>query len=92
MLSLAIILYFFGRALPRISDQEITEALEVRSHRLTPYLEKVDKWLKSRLERILRRTKVVLLKMDNVVSQKLNSFKKEDDRNGASSDIFSQDE
>ena len=41
------------------------------------YLEKFDEWLKIFFEKFLRRVKVWILKLDNVVSERLSRFKKE---------------
>jgi len=72
------ILYIFSRTLPRIGN-EIEEKGEKRisTHLILGYLEKIDEWIKVILEKTLRRVKVLILKFDNVVSEKLDRFKKE---------------
>ncbi len=75
LLSLGIIIYLFARALPRVNDAD-GEVKPLRPHWLTVYLEKTDVWLDARSEKILRRLKIWVLKLDNWVSQKLNKFKK----------------
>jgi hypothetical protein len=39
-------------------------------------LERIDEWLLALFEKLLRRTGVVLLKLDNTVTHKLRSFRK----------------
>ncbi len=81
VVSLGFIVYLFGRVVPRVSDADIAKAREQSLfHWLVGYLEKVDEWLLSLLEKALRRTRVVILMIDNVVSEKLNRFKKEAER------------
>jgi len=75
MLSLGAIIYLAARTLPRINDAD-GEVRPLRPHWLTAYLEKTDFWVQAHSEKILRRTKVWILKSDNWVSQKLNNFKK----------------
>lgn len=76
--SLGVVLYLFARALPRVDDVLVSpEDKKLRTHWLTVYLEKADEWLKVVFEKFLRRVKVLLLKLDNIVSKRLNKFKKE---------------
>ncbi len=76
--SLSVIVYLLARTLPRIDDSAITkDPLEFRTHWLMAYLEKFDEWLKIFFEKFLRRVKVWILKLDNVVSERLSRFKKE---------------
>lgn len=78
MLALGVILYLFARALPRVSDTDVSPQKELKIHWLSPLLERIDEKLKAFLERLFRRLKVVILKLDNFVSTKLNKFKKEE--------------
>lgn len=80
MLALGVILYLTARALPRVNDVDTTPVKEPELHWLTPVLEKADEKLKRFLERLFRRLKVVILKLDNFVSGKLNKFKKEEQK------------
>lgn len=78
VLSLSVVLYLFARTLPRVSDElEVKNELRFKEHWFVSYLEKTDEWLKIILEKLLRRIKVWILKLDNVVSDKLGKFKKE---------------
>ncbi len=80
MLALGVVLYLMARALPRVDDTETTSDKVPELHWFTPILEKIDERLKRFLERSFRRLKVVILKLDNFVSGKLNKFKKEEPR------------
>lgn len=78
VVSLGVVLYLFARALPRVDDVSISsQDAKFNSNKLSVYLEKIDEWLKIVFEKFLRRVKVLLLKLDNIVSKKLNKFKKE---------------
>ena len=77
MLSLGAILYLVAKTLPRIDDSAENHSKPAKNHWIMIYLEKADEWLKTQLEKILRRLKVWILKLDNYVSGKLKHFKKE---------------
>lgn len=78
MLGLGAILYLMARALPRIDDSEFNPPPHsASSHRLTVYLEKIDEWVNFFLEKFFRKLRLVILKLDNIVSQKLGKLKKE---------------
>lgn len=78
--SLSGMLYLMARALPRVNDEVFQRPTEIKTRKFSIFLEKLDQWLKSLLERWLRRLRVVVLKFDNIISQKLNSFKKEESK------------
>lgn len=81
MASLSVILYILISILPRINDAEVQEITsKVSLENLLGRLEKADEFVLSFFEKFLRRVRVVLLKLDNVVTKKLSEFKKE---NGA---------
>ncbi len=81
VVSLGFIVYLFGRVVPRVSDVDIAKAREQSLfHWLVGYLEKVDDWLLSLFEKALRRIRVIILMLDNVISEKLGRFKKESER------------
>ncbi len=76
--SLSVMVYLLARTLPRIDDSVTAKELSIlKTHWLMAYLEKFDEWLKIFFEKFLRRVKVWILKFDNVVSERLNRFKKE---------------
>ncbi len=76
-LGLGGVVYALARALPRINDQDFQHHKNNRISWLVPYLEKADELLQIYLERFLRRLKVLVMRLDNWVSQRLVSFKKE---------------
>ncbi len=77
MISLGAILYIFARVLPRIDDTAIQEITSrVSFHKIVGYLEVMDEWFASLFQKFLRRVHVLILKLDNVVGEKLNRFKK----------------
>ena len=80
MLALGMILYLVARTLPRIKDGDIDAPKTLKPHWIMIYFEKADEWLKPQFEKWLRRVKVWILKLDNWVSGKLSSFKKEASR------------
>ncbi len=78
MASLGLVVYVLLRALPRVSDRDVTpQPSGQSSHWFIEYLERVDEWLLSFVEKLLRRIRVFTLKLDNVVSAKLHRFKRE---------------
>ncbi len=79
MLSLSTVLYLFARTLPKIDDRK-TEIPSFKTHWLMVYLEKFDKKFKFYLEKTLRRTGIIVLKLDNMINQKLSKLKKENEK------------
>lgn len=75
--SLAVILYLIAKTLPRVDDKEISATPIIKDQWITGYLEKIDEWIKIFMEKTLRRAKVLILKLDNIVTKKINHFKKE---------------
>ena len=76
--SLAAIIYIFARVLPRIDDTEFNKkAPRTNTHWFIIYLEKADEWLKAYSEKFLRRIRVFILKLDNLIANKLHRFKKQ---------------
>lgn len=77
MLALGAIVYLMARALPRVSDTD-TSAPEgpVVPHWFMAYVERFDEWLLLTFEKMLRKFRLLILKVDNVVTKKLNRFKK----------------
>ncbi len=74
ILSLGGMLYLMAKALPRVSDEESMD--HMRHSRLMKYLEKLDELLKSFFEKLLRRSRVWIMKLDHVITRKLDRFKK----------------
>ncbi len=76
--SLAAVLYIAARVLPRVNEAEVDSVVpHIVVVRLTGYFERFDEWFAFISEKFLRRVRVILLKLDNVVSKKLSRFKKE---------------
>lgn len=60
------------RALPRVSDEVFAESRSrIRTHELTLLLESADEMLKANFEKFLRKMKIVILKADNAVTEKI---------------------
>lgn len=76
MLSLGIMVYLFGRAVPRIGDEVSPSANKFDHWFNSLRLEKVDVIFSNFLEKFLRKIKVVLMQMDNVTSNYLDKIRK----------------
>lgn len=74
---LAFLVYLVSLTLPRISEEEIQALREKRREKLMVFIEKSDLIIKSFLEKILRKTKVWLLSLNNFIESKLSKFKKD---------------
>ena len=77
MLSLGAIIYLFARALPRVLE---TASSEPRKNYLEDFfrkfpLEKADAFSSYWLERFLRKLKIVVLRLDNLLSKHLSNLK-----------------
>lgn len=89
-LSLAVIIYLFARAMPRVKDYPAHTAAERSIGRLSRFLkaiptEKLDQWFGILLEKFLRKTKVVVLKIDNRVTiflEKIRTIQKRETGDG----------
>ncbi len=77
-LSLGLVLYLFARALPRIKEEEIPNKplhpFEKAMSRLP--LAKIDASINNVIERILRKFRVVLMKVDNLMNLYINKVRK----------------
>ena len=76
MVSLGVILYLVAKTLPRIDDREL-DASALKTHWVTTYLEKFDEKFKYYSEKMLRRSGIIILKLDNLINKKLNQLKRE---------------
>ncbi len=74
--SAGVLLFIVARALPRVSEES---ARGPRASRLMSYLEKADAFVKRLSERFLRKARVILMKLENVVGTKLTAYKKDGD-------------
>lgn len=90
-LSLGVIVYLLARAVPRVNEEgETAHAPGFFDRLLTKLpLREIDNWLNAFFEKFLRRLRVGLMKLDNLVNQYLSKFKKP---NGASDkkDLFQE--
>lgn len=71
-------IYLVARAVPRVSETEIKtfspgDSLDRWIKKLP--LEKMDAWLSSQLEKFLRKFKVAVLKLDNLLTKHLSNLK-----------------
>lgn len=74
MLSLAVIVYLMAVAVPRVGDIETTK--NGNGSTSLP-LERIDLFLSSLKDKLLRRLKVLVMKADNLISRQLNNKKEE---------------
>lgn len=81
MMSLGGILYLVARSLPKADEFDSGNTVS-RTSWLISHLETLDEYVRNLLEKFLRRLKIWLLKWNNAVDKKLNTFKKENG-NGA---------
>ncbi|MEK7574361.1 MAG: hypothetical protein AAB514_02435 [Patescibacteria group bacterium] len=90
MISLGAIIFLVARALPRISEIEAVNIPERKINRWSSFpFEKIDIAINAFMEKILRKIKLILMKTDNMVSKRLNKFKKNGD-NGNTGNGLSQ--
>lgn len=90
--SLATIVYLMARALPRVQQEEMAagSAFKQRLEQLIKKipLSKFDKSLSKFNEKTLRKSRVIVLRIDNFISNRLN--KKEDPSTIESGDFLNQ--
>jgi len=79
MLSLGTILYLLVRSLPRIDESEANSANESLIERwvASEIPERVDDLIKTFTGKLLRKFKVFLLKIDNLLTERLKKIKNE---------------
>ena len=74
MLSVAVIVYLMAVAIPRVEETKVKN----NNNGLTNLpLEQLDDLLNSVKDKLLRRLKVFVMKMDNLISRQLNNKKEE---------------
>lgn len=78
MVSVAAMIYLVARAVPRVEDEtaEPRGKSKLDDFLSSVPLSKLDAALSNSLEKVLRRTRLVLMKLDNVVSRYLHKVKK----------------
>lgn len=75
MISLSVMLYLMVRALPRIAEEPTSEKhglLDRWAHSQFP--ERVDKFLNGFLLKFFRRLRVVTMRLDNILGQRLQQM------------------
>ena len=81
VIALGAMLYLVARTLPRISD-ESSGGPDLKTSKTLMYLERADQRFKKSREKFFRKFRLILMKLDNHLSNRLTSFKKESDKNG----------
>lgn len=74
MLSLATIIYLFARAVPRVPDAAPEEGSLEKFFERIPF-EKADAFVSMVFEKSLRKLKVVVARLDTILSQRLRGLK-----------------
>ncbi len=99
MSSLGAVIYLIARAIPRVGDDFLGEKNMPKHSRFDNFvhnylkIEKLDTVLNSYLEKFLRKAKVFIMRVDNIVSGYLDKLKKLNNniqRNGEKPTIFSE--
>ncbi|MDD5547335.1 MAG: hypothetical protein PHN74_00295 [Candidatus Pacebacteria bacterium] len=80
MASLAVMIYLIAKTIPRVSELATTSEKKgfLESFFKKIPWHKIDFFLESMGEKMLRKLKVFLLRIDNVVSKRLNKFRTAD--------------
>jgi hypothetical protein len=84
VVSFGALLYIVARVLPRVGEREDNDREPSRTPRIVVYLEQADEKLLIVLEKLLRRIRVMLLKLDNTISKKLGRFSRPGNADGGS--------
>lgn len=82
LISLGLIVYLFARAVPRITHDvpENAQPLSGFDHFVNKLpLEKIDRFLHSFFEKTLRKSRIVLMKIDNYINSHLKTLKEKQD-------------
>jgi len=77
-ISLAVLIYLFARALPRVDDSGKTDYRKGVFDRMLAQLplREVDSHINASLEKFLRKMKILVMKSDNVINERLHKIKK----------------
>jgi hypothetical protein len=86
MLALGTILYLFVRALPRVEEEEVLKQGFLERWITSDLPEKFDFAVSGFLVKFLRRLKVFVLRIDNVVGDRLKKMNLTEKQNGAKPD------
>lgn len=88
-LSLGSIIYILVRALSRTTNEDNHKDIEVP--KVLVFVEKADEQLKRFSEKFLRRLRLLTLKLDNLISSRIQSFRDRKDQKNVSSFDLDQD-
>jgi len=83
--SFATVVYILARALPRVPDEELG-ATKAKNFLSNIPAHKIDLAIASFLEKVLRRSRVVVLRVDNAINNSLGKIKK--NGNGKQKSLF----
>lgn len=86
-LCVGAVLYLIARVLPRVDDTETTLHAPAETHWVMHYIERIDEWVLSMIEKLLRRVRVFTMKLDNILSKKLHRFKRETPKDNILGDL-----
>ncbi|OGY57142.1 MAG: hypothetical protein A2Y84_01270 [Candidatus Colwellbacteria bacterium RBG_13_48_8] len=70
VVSLALIVYLMALAVPRMKEEE---GMETPQKKINLHLDKLDTFFIKVKDKILRRTKILVMKIDNFISKQLRS-------------------
>ncbi len=78
--SLGVVVFLFARALPRVSEEEVGAPTDIVEKKLEQWiarlpLHKIDHGINLFLEKMLRKVRIVILKVDNLVHSLLAKVK-----------------
>ena len=91
MVSFAAILFVVARVLPRV-EESVSGEPELKTPWALKYLERADAHFKTSSEKFLRRVRVVLMRLDNSLSNRLARFKRDNSKNGGALSLELQDD
>ena len=75
IISLAAIIYLLARAVPRVRDEDLITATESYFEKLIVKIpiHKIDSWFGAAVAKFLRRLRVIVLKLDNLLHRSITS-------------------
>lgn len=95
IVSLAVLVYLVARVVPRISEMVVPTSQKNYLDELIKKipLDKIDAFLNSLIAKVLRKAKIFVLKLDNLISGYLSKFKTKDNgKEALSRDILEKGE
>ena len=82
MLSLGTIVYLIARVMPRVSDEFIETEIKKKHWFSHQWVERGDAVFNVYLEKFLRRTKILLMKLNNITDGNLSKIRNSNSNNG----------